>query len=272
MIKSAGEILVDEIGTVVTALQHCVTPIFDVNDKGEAELLGSAVLIEISGDIFLCTAKHVIDGNATSTLYIDGPSKFEVLEGEFYATDELDAAVLKLSPEQVTALRKYVALPSDHIAGPAEILAARYANLVGFPETKNRKVYQQNKIKGLIYSVGCMVIESKLEKVRVSFHRKRNLDATTKQRVKAPDPHGMSGGAMFGTPMDGAVIKGNPSTKLIAINTDLPPSSNEIFGPSIAIIVAIARDAWGTAIPPRLDAPNVKPRMSVARRSATNPE
>jgi hypothetical protein len=81
VIKSAGEILVDEIGKCVANFQRSVTPIFDVNSKGEAKLLGSGVLIEISNNVFLCTAKHVIDRNAKSTLYIDGPTHFEVLQG-----------------------------------------------------------------------------------------------------------------------------------------------------------------------------------------------
>lgn len=40
-------------------------------------------MISIAGETFLCSAKHVIDGNQTSTHYFDGPSKLEVLEGEF---------------------------------------------------------------------------------------------------------------------------------------------------------------------------------------------
>jgi hypothetical protein len=72
MIKSAGEILINEVDEAVESLKRCVTPIFDVNEELEAELLGSAVLIEVGGEAFLCTAKHVIDGNACSTLYIHG--------------------------------------------------------------------------------------------------------------------------------------------------------------------------------------------------------
>jgi hypothetical protein len=268
VVKGAGTILVDEIGAAVEALKSCVTPIFDANYNGEAELLGSAVLIEILGDAFLCTAKHVIDGNAKSTMYVDGPSKMEILEGNFYATAGLDAAVLKLTTDQIKMLRKYTPLPSDQIADPTEVFAARYANLVGFPETRNRKIYQQNKIKGLIYSVGGMVIESTLNKVRVSFNRKRNLDAKTRKRVQAPHPHGMSGGAMFGTPMNDATIKGKPNPKLIGIMTDYPSSSNEIFGPSTAIVMAIVRDAWGKAIPVRLQVPSVKTRLSVTGMAA----
>lgn len=62
-IKPAGQILTDEGRQAIDALKGCVAPIFDVNEKLEAELLGSSVLIEVSGETFLCTAKHVIDDN-----------------------------------------------------------------------------------------------------------------------------------------------------------------------------------------------------------------
>jgi hypothetical protein len=106
-IKSAGQILIEETTEAVQSMKNCVTPIFDLNELLEAELLGSAVLIEIGGTLFLCTAKHVIDGNACSTLYIDGPSKMEVLEGEFYRSDQHDVAVLKLTAKLRELLRKY---------------------------------------------------------------------------------------------------------------------------------------------------------------------
>jgi hypothetical protein len=59
-----------------------VTPIFGVADKGHAALIGSAALI-VAGETCLGTAKHVLDENATSTLYIDGLSKLEILKGDF---------------------------------------------------------------------------------------------------------------------------------------------------------------------------------------------
>lgn len=269
--KGAGEILTNEIDTAVEGIKSCVTPIFDVNDKGEAELLGSAVLIEVSGDVFLCTAKHVIDKNANSTLYVDGTAKMEVLEGDFYGTQGLDVAVLTLLSEQIKTLSKYTPLQSDLIAGSSEFLAAQYVAMVGSPETKNRKVYRQNKIKGLIYSAGGMVIESTLPKVRVSFDRKRMIDAKTRKRVHAPDPHGMSGGAMFGVRVNNATIMGRPKPKLIAIMTDHPLGSKEIFGPSTAIVMAIIRDVWGVSIPAQLQAPNVRTKPFVMRKAPAQP-
>jgi hypothetical protein len=266
-VKSAGEILTDEIRLAIEALKSCVTPIFDVNEKGEAELVGSAVLINISGNIFLCTAKHVIDANAKSTLYIDGSSKMEVLVADFYATEGLDVAVAKLSPTQIKTLEKYTPLPSERIATTTEVYAAQYASLVGFPETKNRKVYRQNNIKGLLYSVGGTIIESTFQKVRVSFNRKRNINAKNRKREYAPDPHGMSGGAIFGVQVNIATIKGAPKPKLIGVMTDHPPRSNEIFGPSTAIIMSIIQEAWDIEIPAKLKVTNVRAKTSLQTRT-----
>src|SRR3546814_808914 len=179
----------------IDAVKGCVTPIFDVNEKREAELLGSAVLIEIAEEFFLCTAKHVIDDNKDSTLYTDGPAEFAILEGDFYASQEHDIAVLKLTEAQRRTFKKYKPLRADDIANQTQAAASKYAEFVGFPETRNRKVYKQNKIAGEIYAIGGMILEVTTARIRVAFNRKRNIAAATRKRVTSPDPHGMSGGA-----------------------------------------------------------------------------
>jgi hypothetical protein len=133
------------------------------------------------------------------------------------------------------------------------------------PKQRTEGFIGRIRFKGLIYSVGGMVIQSTLQKVRVSFDRKRVIDAKTRQRIQPPDPYGMSGGAMFGARVNDATVRGYPSPKLIGIMTDCPPRSNEIFGPSIAIVMAIIRDIWGVAIPARLQASNLHAKISVIR-------
>ena len=269
-VKSAGEILAGEITSAVDALKTCITPIFDVNERNEAELLGSAVLIELAGSIFLCTAKHVIDGNAKSTLYIDGLSKLETLTGDFYSSAEHDMAVLKLTTAQIKALQKYVALPSDKIANQIQAPACKYAEFVGFPETKNRKMYRRNEIKRHIQSIGGIVIEITSAKVRVSFKKKQNIDAKSRKRVTAPDPHGMSGGAMFGASVNVATLRGNPDPQLIGIATDWQYSTKQVFGSNIAIAIAIIRDAYRIVIPTRLNPPNIKSGFALTCTSSPN--
>lgn len=267
-IKPAGHILTDEARHAIDAVKGCVTPIFDVNEKREAELLGSAVLIEIAEEFFLCTAKHVIDDNKDSTLYTDGPAEFEILEGDFYASQKHDIAVLKLTTAQRHSFKKYRPLRADDIANQTQAAASKYAEFVGFPETRNRKVYKQNKIAGEIYAIGGMILEVTDAKVRVSFNRKRNIDAVTRKCVTSPDPHGMSGGAIFGIPMNATTIEGTPQPKLIGICTDWLESSPEIFGPNIAIAMAIIREGWQITLPPRLNPAHIKPRLIVIRPSA----
>jgi hypothetical protein len=205
--------------------------------------------------------RHVIDGNKHSTLYIDGPSKMEILEGHFYASMDHDVAVLKLSREQIDLLKKYTSLPAEGIASQQETASSKYASMVGFPETQNRKAYRQNTIKGLIYSVSGMIIEAMPSRIRVSFNRNKNLDAKTRLRVKAPDPHGMSGGAIFGVSMNENTIEGKPKPRLVGLITDCPDPSKEMFGPAITIVLAMLREAYGVVLPQWLQAPNIKIRI-----------
>ena len=99
------------------------------------------------GETFLCTAKHVIDENINSRLYLDGPSQLEIIEGNFYTSKEHDVAALKLTPAQVESFQKYHPLREDLLASQTDTAASKYVVFVGFPENKNRKTHQQHKIK-----------------------------------------------------------------------------------------------------------------------------
>jgi hypothetical protein len=184
-IKPPGQILTEEARQAIDAIKGCVTPIFAVDEKrDEAKLLGSAVLIEVVDECFLCTAKHVIDENNKSTLYVDGPVNFEILQGDFCASQEHDVAVLRLTPAQKDTLKKYKPLAADDIANQVQAAASKYAEFVGFPATKNRKVYKQNKIAGEIYAIGGTIRHITNVRVRVAFNRKRNIDAVTRIRPR----------------------------------------------------------------------------------------
>lgn len=264
LIKSPGEIIVKEITDAVAAFKACVTPIFDVNESSEPELLGSAVLIEVASEIYFCTAKHVIDKNTNSSLYIDGPAELQILTGEFFTSDGHDVAVLKLTSDQIKELNKYTPLQTDDIATQSQTLASKYVVFIGYPETKNRKLYQQNKLERHIQLNGCKPIEITTAKVHVSFNQKKNIDTHSRKRVTAPDPHGMSGGAMFGGTVNSATIRGNPRPKLIGISTDCP-NANEVFGTNISIVMAIIRDGWNGTLPARLNPSNIKGKMTVTQ-------
>lgn len=252
MIRPAGEIIGDEISDAVSALLPCVTPIFAVGGKREPRLLGSSVLLSVAEYVFLCTAKHVIDENATSTLYIDGGGCLEILEGEFRVSEQYDVAVLRLSSEQVAKLKRYRPLRPDEIATELQTSSSRYVGFMGYPETKNRVKFNRNEVRRHAFLFGCVPIQVNLQKIRVSFNRKRNILAKSRARALAPEPYGMSGGAMFGATVTASAITGNPTPRLVGISTDVP-NPNEVFGTNISVVMAIIRDAYGTAMPFRLN-------------------
>lgn len=271
-LKTSGKILLQEIRDAIDSLKLSVTPIFDADEKSRAALLGSAVLIEVADAVFLCTAKHVIDENTKTTLYIDGPARLEPLTGDFYSTGDHDVAVLKLSAAQIETLRKYAPLKEDRIGNQLQASNCKYVEFMGFPESKNRAAHKTTKIKGLIYSNGGVAKDITPARIHMSFDRKRNIDAATAQRVKAPDPHGMSGGAMFGVRVNDETIRGKPCPLLIGIATDWPEESKEVFGTNIAVVMAIIRDVWHTALPPRLDPKHIKTNPIETRVTAGSPD
>ena len=118
-----------------------------------------------------------------------------------------------------------------------------------------------------MYALGGTPIEITSTTVRVTFNRKRNIDAGSRRRVSAPELPGMSGGPMFGVPMDKGAIHGTPRAWLIGIATD-QPSATEMFGTSISFVMAIIRDAWQTDLPTRLNPVHMKATLSVIRTSA----
>jgi hypothetical protein len=263
-IQSAGQIILEEFTTAIDGLKGCVTPILGVNEKNHAVLVGSAVLLRVAGKSFLCTAQHVLDENASSTLYVDGPSKLEILEGTFWSspTSEHDIAVLELTGSQSDFLQKYQPLDEHHIASQIQAQACKYAGMVGFPETKNRKIHGQNKLKGQAHLFGGMVIKITQERVHIKFDGKRMMDSKTRQRVTPPKPYGISGGAIFGVPMNGSAIEGAPHPQLLGITTDKRQESKEAFGSSIAIVMAVIRDAYKVVLPARLNPENVRANIA----------
>jgi hypothetical protein len=146
MVESAGKILVREIRQAVEAFYDRVTPIYHVNDKDEAALYGSSVLLRIGGDPFLATAKHVIDESTHSSLYVDGPSDLEPFEGGFFASPDQDVAVLKLNPDQLGVLGKYQFLEEKDLADNAFVSRCKYAISVGYPATKNKRFHDRNAL------------------------------------------------------------------------------------------------------------------------------
>lgn len=252
MIEQPGQLFIREIRKAINTLLSCVIPLFHVNEKSEPVLLGSSVLVDISNNVLLCTAKHVLD-DAQSSLYINSPSGLEDLFGNFIRSKQHDIAVLKLSAEQVVTCRNYSPLSEDHIANSVQTMDCHYVEFIGFPGTRNRPDPIRRRFPNRIYSFGCTGLRVSQENVRFKFS-KHNMDATSRLRVRSPNPHGVSGGPIMGVSMSSeSTLKGNPFPRLIGIATDYLACSNEVFGPTSTILIRTIKEGWDIPLPSRLD-------------------
>ena len=86
--------------------------------------------------------------------------------------------------------------------------------------------------------------------------------------MTVPDPHGMSGGAMFASKGKADNAYGSDGPKLAGISTTWLEDQNEVVGTKIAIMLAIIRDTYGVAIPEALAPARVPTVLSPARLAA----
>jgi hypothetical protein len=132
--------------------RDAVIPIYGAKANGRPVHIGSAVLLVVNGTKAILTAAHVIDQNASATLYGPGRSeatgglKLARIEGEFGVTaapggirdrDRYDFAFRGLPDEASLGL-------AGRFIGPDEIAVARLEDpgrlftALGYPYSKNR--------------------------------------------------------------------------------------------------------------------------------------
>jgi hypothetical protein len=200
----------------VDLLRH-ICAIYRADQNGEPEQFGSGVFLAVGSRHFMLTAAHVLDDNAHSTLYIPSTKTLKLVElkGDSFCSkavdgdrerDRTDIGVVLLSPDLV-----------DHI-GPDAFATVPMVDVddigtaggsyiaMGYPWRKNAKLNRAKRtVKGrpLSYTANILPPE-KLKSLGVhqgshlllEFDKRHSRDETGRD-VTAPDPEGMSGGALW---------------------------------------------------------------------------
>lgn len=192
-------------------------PIYKADSAGEPELIGSGVLIAAGEHHFFVTAAHVLDQEARPTFYIPTESTGElaVLEGDSVhstssrpdrADDLIDIAVVHLRLNLVEALGSEIFLSPadidlDDVGDPTRVYIA-----MGYPWRKNlTKNRDTKRMRSSVSSYAANVLPPEtLEAAGLTRkshlllkYRKRHSRNLAGRDVTAPDPHGMSGGALW---------------------------------------------------------------------------
>ncbi|HLX95706.1 MAG TPA: hypothetical protein VKU37_08170 [Verrucomicrobiae bacterium] len=206
----AGAILYDNPTFKATA------PIaFRRPNASESELIGSGVLIWISGRVFLLTAAHIADFANEGTLLIPGKDGFMSPSG-LYSTgpmpssgnrddDKLDVAYVCLENNCAKNLHpSCLVLDNQDLSMEAEPKRRNAYTFAGYPWRKSR--VKKDKIETEFITVEGMEVQKEIyetlgltrsQHIVVRFNRQQTFSQLHKRVVVAPLPSGMSGGGVY---------------------------------------------------------------------------
>ena len=180
----------------VAKIRNAVVPILGAL-KGKPVIVGSGVLLNLPGRAFFVTAGHVIE--SVPLFIFDANRELKPLEGEFFKEVNFDLAALPLTGVQ------QIDFSNNRFFTQADVRTAQphseqYATIVGYPSTKTR-IMEGNFVDTKMYSMADFVREEKNGRLFVKFDKRRVTFEKPRRWITAPDPYGMSGGAIFSVPV-----------------------------------------------------------------------
>lgn len=219
VVGHVSKMVSDKFGKAMEAAEQgigkAVRAVYISLPNGNAEHVGSCVLVEVRKHRLLVTAAHVIDEIKNGALYIPAAGATKKLQGDGAITvpprgirrlDRFDFSVLKLGPELVEQLGKSRYVQEDEFAIPNSALGHAFM-ASGYPNVQNKKIdHAKRTIQPAKLNFGSTVIEDAkfARKLKVSGddhyfikYDKLARDPVTRAVTKSIEPRGMSGGGLF---------------------------------------------------------------------------
>ena len=133
------------------------------------------------------------------------------LLANFLVEKRFDVAVCELSDEQSAALSHNQFLERHDFRSTTPPGTRSYAAVVGYPDTKAEVVPGTTLVETPIFSMANLVQREELGRIFIAFDKKRVTNVETRRQFTAPDPYGMSGGAIFTIPVDLMAMANSPA-------------------------------------------------------------
>jgi hypothetical protein len=199
---------------------EAIQPIYRGTEKGLPEQTATCTLLHFGDHKYLATAAHVVDENTDngSTLYVGGAPGGPLIEinGEFWITqkprndrnnDRYDFAVWRMPETVIDALGNVTYYTDREIGDDRSSPTGRIYLMLGYPNSKNKKVDVQGKGIKPTYSKYTGIVKANpelTEKLGISgedhlflgFDEKHSKDSEGKI-VNSINAHGLSGGALI---------------------------------------------------------------------------
>jgi hypothetical protein len=207
----------DHVNAEIARLRESVIPLLEENAKRRPVVVGSAILLEYDGRKMLVTAEHVMADAKGTLFFFDNTQTSRPLGGTFGVDLAADLAVKDLEPEEVAALSHRPFLQGDDLGTMDEVGSRFYGTAVGFPSTR-AKLLDRVTIDPRMLALSGIAKFADAEKIVLAFDKKQGV-IEKDQHVTPPDPPGMSGGALFGLPLDGFAVRPDTRAKLLGVST-----------------------------------------------------
>lgn len=193
-----------------------IFPFYKPDSKDRPMVTGTGILLSVSNHYFVITAAHVLD-EFEDTIYLplgdltilQRPKVITtaIPDGGTRANDKIDLATFKLSDNEA---KRFAELGWQFITvgsiDPNDVnRPGKKYIFTGFPSSKNKCNFSQKTVKPFSYSAKC--ITKSIEEI-TSFGFKhpihivvefdpKSMMTPDKNRITAPNPKGMSGGAIW---------------------------------------------------------------------------
>lgn len=195
-----------------------LVPICIEKTNGRIAQIGTGVLIDFRGSIFLLTAGHVIDEQKHGGLMI--PSGENIISGmdavfSYYkpkndrSEDMMDFGYIKLDHSYaIEVLKLFKPITESEIIITDNLSEYQIFSFSGFPYRKSRS--WDGKMQTEMFSYGALLSTPKeyIEQgCNIRYHliakydRKNSINAFSGEKQLPPLPHGISGGGVFAWPM-----------------------------------------------------------------------
>lgn len=231
--------MMTEFNAAVDDLRKAAIPLVRVGKKDQGEQYGTATLVKLDEVHFICTAKHCLDDNGTSTLYAAaGDGQLVPIELEFCTAPAFDLAVALLEPELAARITHGRFIQKQKIL--SDITDAKYLGAAcGFPASKSGVKYGTHIVRARRFTLTDTLQFNVDGFVRLKFTKEKISEDG--QQVTAPDPYGMSGGPIFSR----EVTRHEAQTKLAGISIEWHWDKHVIKGVSSTTLIQFMQKCFG---------------------------
>jgi hypothetical protein len=259
--------------------EQSVCPVFiERPTSGVIEQIGSGVLAEIQGELFLLTAAHVTDYEHIGRILIPGIqgliaphgyfAHLAIAAGSKRLDDNLDIAYYRLDQAILNELHpRFKPLKREDVALFDSLTEGDIYSFSGYPHRKSR--IRGNRIETEIFSyTGCAVDDKTYQKlgydprmhVVIRFERKHAY-ARDGFRITPPLPHGISGGGVFAWRKDAFLSGDAEERRLVGIAHTYHTAQNCLVGTRLnAYVSCIFRN--NPALAPQTESSSIIPMIT----------